>query len=150
MLYSVGDAAFKHIVGVNEGYIHAFLTGGPLGISFDLRKVDKPVLDRLKEHIESFKKNREFWQTARCRVLTDTESLFVLQFHNKDMSQNVVQVFTKRHTQAGIKVYPVLCDAKMYTLPDGSKKSGKAISDEGVYIKINTLYDAPVIELKAE
>lgn len=150
LLYSVGDAAFKHLAGVNEGYIHAFLTGGPVGISFDLRKIEQPVFDRLKEHIEEFKKNRKFWQTARCRVLSDTESLFVLQFHNKDLSENVIQVFTKRHTQAGIRVYPALCESKTYTLPDGTKKNGKEISDEGVHIKINTLFDAPTITLKAE
>lgn len=148
LLYSIGDAAFKHIVGVNENYIHAFLSGGPLGISFDLRKIEQPVFDRLKEHIEAFKKNRSFWQNARCRVLSDTESLFVLEYHDKSYTKAVIQVFAKHHTQAGIRVYPVLSENKTYIQEDGAEISGAKLMNDGVYIKINSLYDAPVVTLE--
>ncbi|MBQ7039538.1 MAG: hypothetical protein IJN39_03115, partial [Clostridia bacterium] len=150
LLYSIGDAAFKHIVGVNEKYVHAFLTGGPIGISFDLRKIDDAVFENLKAHIAEFKMSREFWKNARCRVLADTESLFVLEFYDKAHDKNVIQVFAKRHTQAGIKVYPKLSENKIYTLPDGVEKTGSQIENDGIYIKIETLFDAPCVTLESK
>lgn len=147
-LISIGDAQWKHVVGVNKSYLHSFMTGSPIGLSCDLLKISDTVYAELKEHIAQFKKDREFWKGAVCRVLCDTPSLFVLQYTNG--KKNVIQAFTNRHTQVGIRVYPALEKDAVYTLPDGRTENGKTISEKGVLIPIDDLYVAPSITLESK
>ena len=37
--FTIGDAQWLHTAGINDSYLHGFLTGGPLGLSFDLTKI---------------------------------------------------------------------------------------------------------------
>ena len=148
--FSIGDALWNHTVGINDSYLHSFLTGGPLGLSFDLTKISKEVFESLKDHITQFKKDREFWKTSVCRIIAEGSELFALEYSNEGFKKNVIQVFVNRYRQEGIRVYPTLNPDATYTLPDGTTATGKEISDKGVYIPIEKLYSAPSITLESK
>ena len=149
-IYSIGDAAWNHTVGVNESYLSGFLTGGPLGLTFDLTKISKDVFESLKSHIVQFKNDREFWKNAVCRILADGSEVFVLQYSSEDFTKNVLQLFVKRNMQKGIRVYPALNPELDYISPDGKKIKGKAISEKGIYIPVNKLYSVSTLVLESE
>lgn len=148
--YSIGDAAWRHTVGVNESYLKGFLTGGVLGLSFDLTKISKELFDVLKEHITLFKSERDFWKKAACSIIADGSELFALQYSTENMKKIVIQVFVKRNMQEGIRVYPTLNSNLKYVLPDGMSVSGKDIMKEGIFIPTEKLYSVSSLNLVGE
>ena len=147
-IFSIGDAAWNHTVGVNESYLYGFLAGGPLGLSFDLTKVSKKVFEKLKTHIAKFKKERIFWKTANCRIVAEGSELFALQYSDEWKKKNVIQLFVNRNMQESIRIYPVLDPEIEYTLSDGTVATGKKLMDEGIHITIPKLFSVYSIVLE--
>lgn len=138
-ILSTGDATCEYVTGVDISYLKGFLSGGPIGFSCDLTSLSEETFEALREHIEVFKKEREFFINAECRVLADTKSVTALQYSDKDLKKNVIQVFTDDIAQEGLYVYPVLNDGKTYIVGE-EEFSADEISENGLYIPLSGSY----------
>lgn len=132
-IIATSDAIWKQIEGVQMSHLKGFLSGGPLGFSCDLSALSPLHFEELKAHVARFKKDREFWATAECRITVDTESLFVLEFRNRDLSKVVTQVYIRHVMQKGMLLYPCLDPAKTYRIDEGETVKGSVLMEEGYY-----------------
>ncbi len=146
-IIATDDATWENVRGVNLDFLLGVLTGSPIGLSFDLNKVTDEVLGSLKEFIEKFKADREFWMGASCRILTDTKTVTTLQFSNEDLSRVEIVLFTHKIMQDSACVYPVVDENVSYEAGE-SIMSGKDISDNGIEIITDKIYSAHRISLK--
>lgn len=128
-ILSTGDAVWGHLASVDASYLKGFMTGGPLGFSCDLTKLSDQAFAFLKEHVATFKKMRNFWLTAECRILADTDSVLVLQYNDPRFKRIVIQVFTQRIMQTGLHVYPVTKYDATYRLCHGLNVNGSATTN---------------------
>ncbi len=140
-----GDAGWDHVEAVYDDYIKAAAMGGPIGISCDLTKLSKALFDSLAELIRFHKAERDFWQNSECRILSDTESLTVLQYNDRDFDKIKIFTFSKLSIQNSLTVYPVT-DGSDYMLC-GDLISAKDISCEGIEIAIDRRFHANSLTL---
>lgn len=147
-LISSNDATWNDVRGVHLSYLKGFLTGGPIGFSCDLNKLSESVFDSLKEFISEFKEEREFWKKTVCRILTDTESMLVLEYSDMEFEHVVVLVYTKQLTQNSITFYPKLDQSAKYSLNEECILTGRQIEDEGIAVPLEMNYEAKKITLK--
>lgn len=136
-LLSTASSTWESVTGIQESWLTAFLTGGPIGFSCDLTKVSDSVMENLRAFIDEFKKNRSFWMNASCRILADTEKLTVLQYSDESLTKNVVVTFLKNIMQREIQVFPALDMDAEYVLPDGTVRTGQEIDEEGVWTDVS-------------
>ena len=115
-----GDAGFKHVEAVFEGFLKASSLGGPIGISCDLTALSDLVVETLAAHVAQFKEDREFWRTAECRILSDTAGILVLQFSDAEFKQIKLLMFTDHATQTGVTLYPTFDSNASYRATDGT------------------------------
>lgn len=113
------DGVWNELVSINENYLLNAALGGPIGISCDLTKLSDRLLSRLTEYFAEYKAQSEFWKNAECRLLVDTDSMLVMQFSDKALSELKILVFAKHVYQTSVTVYPVLAEGASYT--DGEK-----------------------------
>ncbi len=132
-IISTSDAVWQQIEGVQMSHLKGFLSGGPLGFSCDLSALSKLHFEELKKHIAQFKQERDFWTTAECRITVDTESLFILEFRNRDLSKVVTQIYIRHVMQKGMFLYPQLDPAKTYRIDGGETVKGSTLMEEGYY-----------------
>lgn len=118
------------------------MLGGQIGFSCDLTKFSDELILNLKNHVAEFKKNREFWDNAVCRILASTDEILVLQYSDIDLNEIKIVVFTYKIKQNKLFVYPVLDDGSNYVL------DGEVINaNDGIEVKLNGNYRASVIEI---
>ena len=142
-----GDCCWGHIEAVNEDFLRSAIVGGPIGISCDVTKLSPRVLALITEEIAKFKSERDFWATSECRILSDTDSLLVLQFSDSDFNEVKIYSYVKVPHQNEVTVYPVLNYSANYALGDGVI-SGVEIEDDGIVIPVGDRYTAEKITLK--
>ena len=145
-LISTDDATISNVVGVNMSYLKAFLTGCPIGLSCDLNALSEKVFSDLKEFISEFKNERDFWIGANCRILTDTETMLVLQYSVPDLSKIKIVVVSQKSIQNNIRVYPVVKKDLVY-LVDNTSVSGDEIEEYGLDVHVDGRYTATFINL---
>lgn len=131
-LIATGDGVWGDVRGVSQSFLNGLLTGGPIGMSFDLTSLTDEAFDSLKSHIDTFKNNRSFWKNALCRILSDTDSVLALQFYSEDFSKAELVVFAKEAFQSNICVFPIMNPDFTYRLSDNSQKSGKELFENGI------------------
>ena len=146
-IISTDDATISNVVGVNMSYLKAFLSGCPIGISCDLNLLSEKVFYELKEFIAEFKKERDFWISANCRILTDTETMLVLQYSDPDLSNIKIVVVSQKSIQNNIRVYPVVKKDLTY-LVDTTSVSGNELEEYGIDVPVHERYTAAFINLK--
>lgn len=134
-LIAAGDAWWKDIVGVNITYLDGYWTSGPVCLSCDLTKISEEAFKHFKDKISQIKKKREFWKKAVARILCDTKTMTVYQYSDMDLSEIVIQVFSKKSLQDKITVFPEVCEDKDYIINDKTV-SGKEIKENGIEISI--------------
>ena len=147
-IISSNDATWNDIVGVHESFLQGVMTGGPIGLSFDLTSLSDFVFAGLQDFFKRIKENRAFWQEAVCHILTDTETMLVLEFRNEDFSKVELVVFAKKTVQAGICVYPVVAPQCTYRLSDGTVKTSEQLDEESIDFAINERYSAQFMTLE--
>lgn len=148
-LLACNDATWDDVRGVKQSYLNGFLTGGPIGFSCDLNSFSEKVFKELKDLIASLKQEKAFWKEAVCRVLTATESLTVLEYHDKDFSKVEILVYTDRIRQRNTAVYPVLNPEKDYRLDEQLRK-GAELEKEGILVPLKKNYQMVRISLRSE
>lgn len=101
------DCSWFRLEEANLEFIKNALSGGPIGISCDLTQVSEATLDALADFICQYKSEREFWQSAECRILCSTPTLTILQFNDIEFNEIKIYAFTDKYHQDCTTVYPV-------------------------------------------
>jgi len=135
-LFSTGNGTFTHIEGVQDSYLKGFLSGGPLGLSFDLESLNEEKFTLLKDHIKEFKNDREFYKNAEFHILADTNTLLIFQITDREFKKSIIQIFIKNRMQLTTTIYPVVDLNKNYLSGD-TKLSGKEIAEKGISVKLS-------------
>lgn len=148
-LIACNDAKWDSVVGVHQSFLNGFLTGSPIGLSFDLTSLTDEAFDALRTFITQFKEKRRFWQNAVCHILTDTETMLVLEFRNFDFSQVELVVFAKKALQNNICVYPIVNPKFSYKVSH-SVKASYEIAENGIDFAIDRSYTAQFMTIVAE
>ena len=139
-IISTNDATWTDVRGVNPSYLEDFLTGSPIGFSCDLNSLSDSVRAGLKEFIERFKKDRNFWKKAVCRILADTEAVLVLEYSDRDFEKSEILVYTNRIRQTNIVIYPKLNCKANYRINGENVVSGIEIDKAGIDVKLDGNY----------
>lgn len=129
-IISTNDATWNDVRGIHPSFLEGYLTGTPIGFSCDLNSFSTELFERLKKLVAEFKQDREFWQKAVCRILTDTDSMLVLEFCDMSYEKAVVVVFTKRTVQSNIRVYPVIDENAKYRISGQCLFAGRDCNEE--------------------
>ena len=107
------NASWENLATVSEDYIFSFLTGGPFGLSCNLLNLPSEHLEKLKDYIALYKKEREFYKSANVRLLIEDKNIVALEYFDKDFNNIVIKVFTKNILQTRLTIYPFVdCNAK--------------------------------------
>lgn len=145
-LLSTNDATWNDVTGVHMSFLQGLLAGSPIGLSFDLSAITDTVFSELKAFIARFKEKRAFWQRAVCHILTDTETMLVLEFRDPDFSNIEVVVFTKKAMQSNLCVYPVLDNGGSYSLQEEIRSAGDILK-HGIDFPVHENYTAYCLTL---
>lgn len=149
-LIATHDAKWNAVVGVHQSFLEGVMTGSPVGLSFDLHALSVEAFSALRSYIRRFKERRDFWKKAVCHILTDTETMLVLEFRNGDFSEIELVVFAKKVVQNHITVYPVLDEAQNYILGEDERRSAADIAEAGIGFTIRDSFTAQSMTLKKE
>jgi len=135
-LISTDSSTWESIIGIQESWLRAFLTGGGYGFSCDLTKLSDSAVDMLSRFATEFKEKRAFWNTASCRILIDSENVIALQYSDKALSDIVIVVYIKTILQRSVQIFPALDIAAEYIMPDGEILSAEAIDEDGIFVPV--------------
>lgn len=134
-LLTTCDGVWENVASLAYSWIDGFLSAGPLGISCDLTKLTDEVLDRLAKHISEYKRDREFFIGADCRIITGANDITSFEYCNRDMSAIKILTFVRNPMQHAIVVYPAVDTAKNYSI-GGQTVSGAEIDRFGIRLEI--------------
>ena len=134
-LLTTCDGVWENVASLAYSWIDGFLSAGPLGISCDLTKLTDEVLDRLAKHISEYKRDREFFIGADCRIITGANDITSFEYCNRDMSVIKILTFVRNPMQHAIVVYPAVDTAKNYSI-GGQTVSGAEIDRFGIRLEI--------------
>jgi len=146
-LISSNDELWFDISGVHMDYLKGFFAGSPIAISCDLNMLSEHARNEISEFILEFKENRNFWQNAVCRILSDTDSLATFQYSDTELSEIKIYLFANKLYQFSCVVYPVVDTDKTYIYND-EKISGTKLAEEGIEIETKDWYQCYKISLK--
>ena len=146
-LIATNNATWDEIAGIDISYLKGFMTGGPIGFSCDFTKITNEHFAELQDFVTKFKKHRDFWSKASCRILCDTPSLLVLQYSDESLENIAVVMFAKKFNQSEANVYPIVEEKFDYVIDDETI-NGTKIAQNGLGIKLNKHYVSKTIYLK--
>ena len=127
---ATNNGTWDSVVSVTDEYVKGFFSGGSVGLSCDLTKLEKDFKNSIREFIVKYKKERDFWMNASARILCDTDLFLAVQYeYNKKIKVVVISFVTK---QDSFTVYPVV-ENKDYTV-NGEKKTYKELKEDGITI----------------
>lgn len=149
-IIATNDATWDDVTGIHKNYLQAFLTGSPIGLSCDLTGLSEDTLEFLRRFIADFKENREFWMNAVCHILTDTETMLVLEFRDEQFERAEIVVFKNKALQNDIRVYPVLSAEKTYEVTDRGELSGAELMADGIDVELEKYFTAKFVSIKAK
>lgn len=127
------DATWSFLIGINDSFSEAFMSGGPIGFSCDIAAFPEEYKKRWGEIISECKLNREFYKNATARILVDSDSIIIIEYSDATLDRCVIQVYTKITYSKSLIIYPVLDASKEY-LYEGTLLSAKDIIDNGILI----------------
>ena len=133
-LIAASGPIWDTIVSVPLPYMCGFLSDGILGFSCNLNELSAETLKAFGETVEAFKKEREFYRLATCRVLCKEQGLTALQFANAHKS--VIKIYAEGARQNTITVYPALETSAVYTDCE-TERSGAEIMQNGIKTSIS-------------
>lgn len=131
-----GDGDWRYLESTNLDFLCNAMAGGPISISCDLSKLSDAVLERLTTLITDFKAERSFWNHSECHILTQTDTLTVLQFCDPQYHRLKLYAFTKYALQNAVTVYPVCGVNATYQLADGTQFSARELDENGITLPL--------------
>lgn len=147
-LFCSNDATWGEVRGLELSYLEGFFAGSPLGFSCDLNSLSDTVRASLKTYIAKFKEDRGFWSKAVCRILTDTDSVTVLQYSDMSFDRAEIVIYTNRIRQRGITVYPQVDMDATYCVNGGERMTGKQIDAQGIPVVLEGNFRSVSVSLK--
>ena len=105
------------------------------------------MLDILSGVISEYKESRDFWQNAACHILSDTDTLDVMEYRSEDFGRADISVFIKRVFQSGVTVYPTLDPDTIYTVDGEGEYSGKSLMEDGIDVTFDETFTAKFIKI---
>ncbi len=135
-LMTVGCATWNEAETVSVEYMKEFLTGGPFGLTCNLCKLSDAVKIELKKFISEYKKERDFYKTAVCRVLAANDEVTILQFSDFELKKNTIQVFAIDSHRDNYTIYPKVNADKAYIYSD-NEIDGEEVLENGICISID-------------
>ena len=148
-IIACGDAIWHHVVGVHPSYLKGFLTGSPIGLSFDLNSLTEDTFGMLKEFITQFKERRDFYKTATARLLADTNTVLAIEYADNALEDIEITLFVNKRLQDGVCLYPAVDENKTYIDESGNKILGRVLAEEGVDFDIKHSYTGFNYRLRA-
>ena len=130
MLYC-NNGTWDSLTTVSDAYIQAFMTGGPIGFSFDLASLPEKYKAFWKDAIAEFKKNRAFYASCTARLLADTDGLVAIQYADAALDTVLIQIFTTTSRAGDLLLYPCVDESAEY-LSDGARLLGKELAQNGL------------------
>ena len=147
-IISTNDATWTDVRGVLPSFLEGFLLGSPIGFSCDLNRLSSEHFEGLQNLIAEFKLNREFWKTAVCRILADTESLLILQYSDTELKKIEILIVTWRIRQKSVCVYPKLDVNENYIMNGDEICSGSDMDTYGIDVTLQGNYRMERVTLK--
>jgi len=135
-ILATNDATWNSIAAVFPDFISGFMLGGPISFSCDLNSFTDNLMKTFKQEIADFKVEREFWKTAVCRILCDTESVLVLQYTDITMTKSRILVYTHKIRQDNVTLFPMVDENASYKLSSGIVMTGKEINTHGIDVAL--------------
>jgi alpha-galactosidase len=148
-IIACGDAIWNHVEGVHPSYLKAFLSGSPIGLSFDLNSLTEDTFLMLKEFIAQFKERRDFYKSQTARLIADTETVTAIEYADKALKEIEVILFVNKRLQDGITLYPAIDVNLTYVNEQGETILGKDLASEGISFDIEHSYTAFVYRMRA-
>ncbi len=105
---------WDYAVGVNDTYVEGFLTGGPMCFSCDLAGFPENYKARYREKIAEYKKDREFYISARAKILADGFGITAIEYFDESYNRLVLQIFTENAYAADLRIYPIADESFTY------------------------------------
>ena len=99
------DAIWGIVRSVDESWLRAFMTGGPLGFSFDLTAVSQETRDCFKKLVEEFKQRRDRFLNGRASLLCDTDRLTSIEYEAEN-GESLIATYVWQDRQQTLTVYP--------------------------------------------
>lgn len=147
-IIAANDALWQDVRGINESCLEGFLTGGAVCFSCDLNSFSDELFLSLKNFVAQFKKERDFWRTAVCRILVDTESVLVLEYSDRNFEKAELLVYTNRIRQSSLLIYPKLDGASSYRLNGGEIQKGALAEARGIEVTLEGNFKSKRISLE--
>ena len=146
-IIATNDGTWSDVRGVHPSYLNAFLTGGVIGFSCDLNSLSETAFNGLKEFVLQYKKDRNFWKKAVCRILVDSESVLALEFSNANFEQIEIVIYTNRIRQETLTLYPVSNPLANYCINGNRVMNGEEMEAEGIQVRLEGNYQAKIISM---
>ncbi len=143
-----GDVMYHTIDVVSDSYLLAASVGGPIGFTCDLNEISDETMNALEEHLATYRRERDFWKSAECRILSDTEDLLALQFSDEALDTVYVYAFCKGYHQNAVTLYPVCDPETVYHDEQGNTYTGVELDADGVTLDVHCQVSATWIKLK--
>ena len=131
LMLSCNNGTWDFIISVDDSFTKAFISGGPIGFSYDIAEMPQQYKEAWKKHIEEFKNNRAFYMNATARILVDTDDIIAIQYADSDLNRLIFQLFIKTTPAADLTVFPVVDKNADYVM-NGENVSGEWISENGI------------------
>ena len=139
-LISTNDGTWNNVRGVSENFLKGFMLPGPIGFSCDLNAFRDEHFAMLKEAVREHKENREFWKTAECRILCDTDTVTVFQYNDENFDRVEIFAFTWKIHQRTVRVYPVVDESACYKMGE-EDICGKSLQADGLAVALPGNYE---------
>ena len=146
-LLAARDATCDVITGVHASFVEGFFAGSPIGFSCDLNGISDTHFEVLKKYVENFKRERDFWQTAVCRILTDTDSMLIFEYSDIELRKIKISVMCNRIKQESVCVFPAVDNDKNY-ICDGVVRSGAEINSQGIIVHLEGNHKGKIISFE--
>ena len=146
MIYC-NNGTWDHLINVKDDYAKAFMTGGPIGFSYDIANLPVQYKEFWKTAIAEFKKDRDLYATGTARILADGDGITVIEYADKQFEQCIIQVFTQKSYATDMVIYPVVDERVDYEW-NGARLSGRDIKENGITIDGIAENNSVVIRLK--
>lgn len=127
------NALWDFVVGVNDTYVEGFLTGGPTCFSCDLAGFPEEYKARYRAMIAEYKKDREFFRSARAKILAEGHGITAIEYFDEEKSRLYIQVFTENAYAADIRIFPLADEDCAYLFGERTL-SGSDLAEDGILI----------------
>ena len=107
------------------------------------------TFDSIRALIVNFKKYRDFWRTARSRILCDTQRVLAIQYESVDLQLLCVVVFSWRRRQKDLTLFPITAMNLTYNFEEQSVY-GATLQADGLRIQMPDGYGGAVLWLNGE